>query len=376
MSKRSTQAWSSLRAVVTSGVDVMSQMPVTAEHLRRVIPAFSLSMIRVDERCAPQHHYSEHFDDFSHHLFATSGHLFAGNADDPAAFGTLLRNKQPVGTLVDNRPEYLAGATYQHLFKRNGIHHCLDLALREGDTPLGILGIFREADARPFSAQEVEAARALYPWLVHALAHPAADSPFEETESAMVMASVDGRILWASELALRWLEDGSGGPERALLRDKEQLPAACRLVCQQLGRARVARPGGEVPTVTIPVPGGRLRLRGYALGAGAEAEGRVGIHLSLELSRALRVLHALEGLRVAPQLKRLAFRLWQGHDARQICAELSLSVETFKSYRKELYTRLEVASVEALRELLDRQARAVSFDLSRHRPRASPPSRG
>ncbi|MDP2269924.1 MAG: LuxR C-terminal-related transcriptional regulator [Archangium sp.] len=371
MSKRNSQSLSSLRALLTSGVDVMTQMPVTAEHLRRVIPAFSLSMIRVDERCAPQHHYSEHFDDFSHHLFSTSGHLLAGNPGDPASFGSLLRNADPVGTLVDGRPAYLAGDTYQHLFKRNGIHHCLDLALRDGDCPLGILGIFREKDARPFSAKDVALARTLYPWLVHALAHPAAESPFEETQSGMLTASLEGRILWASEVALRWLEDGSGGPERALLRDGELLPAACRFLCQQL--ARGSKAAAEVPTVSLPVPGGRLRLRGYAIGAPGE-RGQVGIHLSLELSQALRVLHALEGQRLAPQLKRLAFRFWQGRDSRQIATELELSVETFKSYRKELYTRLDVTSVEELKALLDRQARAVSFDLSRHRP--SPPSRG
>lgn len=374
MSKRRSQALSSLQGLLTSGVDVMSQMPITAEHLRQVIPAFSLSMIRVDERCAPQHHYSEHFDDFSHHLFATSGHLFAGNPDDPAAFGTLLKNPEPVGTLVDTRPAYVAGATYQHLFKRNGIHHCLDLALRAGDQPLGILGLFREEGARGFTSAEVHAARTLYPWLVHALANPGAEQPYEETQSAMLVASASGKILWASEVALRWLEDGSGGPDRVLLRDGELLPAACRQLCSLL--ASGASLSGEVPTVSLPVPGGRLRLRGYTLSAPGEAEGRVGIQLSLELSQALRVMHALEGHRLAPQLRRLAFRLWLGHEAKQIARELTLSVETLKSYRKELYTRLEVSGVEELKALLDRQARAVSFDLARHRPRASPPRGG
>ena len=376
MSKRRTQALSSLRNVVTSGVDVMSQMPVTAEQLRQLIPGFSLSMIRVDESCAPQHHYSEHFDEFSHRLFSTSGHLIAGNASDPAAFGTLLRNRDPVGTLVDNRPEYLAGDTYQHLFKRNGIHHCLDLALRDGSRPLGILGLFREKQARPFSADEVQIARTLYPWLVHALAHPSAELPFEEAEGGMLVASPQGRILWASEAALRWLEDGSGGPERALLRDKDLLPAAYRLICQRLANPRAAPPAGEVPVLTLPVPGGRLRLRGYTLSAVGQADGQVGIHLSLELNQGLRVLYALEGRRLAPQLKRLAFRLWQGLEPKAIARELELSIETLKSYRKELYTRLDVTSVEELKVLLDRQARAVSFDLARHRPRAAPPSRG
>jgi hypothetical protein len=42
-----------------------------------------------------------------------------------------------------------------------------------------------------------------------------------------------------------------------------------------------------------------------------------------------------------------------------------------KSYRKELYARLEVHSVDELRGLLDAQARAVTLDLARHQPRPS-----
>lgn len=362
-----------LRLLLTSGVDVMSQMPVTSEHLKRVFPSFSLSMIRVDGRCAPQQHYSEFFDDFSHHLFATSGHLFAGNADDPAAFGTLLRNREPVGTLVDNRPAYLSGATYQHLFKRNGIHHCLDLAVREADRPLGILGVFREATARPFTRADVDTARQLYPWLVHALAHPADGDAWVETRSAMLVATREGKLLWASEAARRWLEDGTGGPERSRVREGGLLPEACRRVCQQLGRARAGRPADEVPSQCIPVPGGRLRLRAYAMHAAGGADAHVGVHLSLELSQPLRVLSALAASDLSPQLQRCAWRTWQGVDAKALASELQVGFETLKSYRKELYARLDVTSAEALRARLEAQAEAVTFDLARHRPRSPHP---
>lgn len=368
MARRSSSL-ATLRLLLTSGVDVMSQMPVTSEHLHRVLPSFSLSMIRVDRRCAPREHYSEFFDDFSHHLFATSGHLFSANSDDPAAFGRLLRNADPVGALVDTRPEFLAGATHQHLFKRNGIHHCLDLALRDAQGPLGILGIFREETGRRFSAADVTAARTLYPWLVHAFARQPSDGPFDEFSTAMLIASRDGKILWASEAARRWLEDATGGPERAMIRNDGVLPEACKRVCRRLDAARSTRDTHDVPTETVAVPGGRLRLRAYAMEPEGDATPRVGVHLTLELSHPLRVLTALGESGLAPQLQRFAYRLWQGVTPADIADELQVGLHTMKSYRKELYTRLAVSGADELRALLERQARAVTFDLKPHRPR-------
>lgn len=368
---RRQSSLATLRLLLTSGVDVMSQMPVTSEHLHRVIPSFSLSMIRVDRKCAPNQHYSEYFDDFSHHLFATSGHLFSANTDDPAAFSRLLTNPDPVGALVETRPEYLAGATHQHLFKRNGIHHCLDLALRDGGGPLGILGIFREEDGRRFSAEDVTTARALYPWLVHAFARQPDGGPFDEQSTAMLVATREGKIVWASEAARRWLEDASGGPERTLIRQADELPEACRRVCQTLERARTSGASDGVPTESLAVPGGRLRLRAYAMDTPGADERRVGIHLTLEMSHPLRVLTALGNAGLPPQLQRFAYRLWQRTAPADISRELDISHQTMKSYRKELYTRLGVSSAEELHALLEAQANAITFDLRPHRPRAA-----
>lgn len=360
-----------VKLLCTSGVDLLTQMPVTSECLKRLVPAFSLSMIRVDETCAPKEHYSEHFDEFSHRLFASSGHVFSARTDDPAAFRNLLENADPVGTLVETPPSYVAGATYQHLFKRNGIHHCLDVALRDASGPLGILGLFREEDARPFTAAEVAVVRRLYPFLVHALAAPRGAGAFDEHDGAMLVARDDGRVEWASPNARRWLEDATGGPERAALMDSERLPLACRELFRRLEDGVRPRRGRDeaAPTLTLPVAGGRLRLRAWALGSLTGPERRIGVQLSLELSRPLRVLRALEGLELPTQLRRVALRLWEGASAAQVASELGVSAASMKSYRKELYVRLEVHGADELRGLLDARARAVTLDLARHQPR-------
>jgi DNA-binding NarL/FixJ family response regulator len=112
-------------------------------------------------------------------------------------------------------------------------------------------------------------------------------------------------------------------------------------------------------------------LRAWALGSLTGAERRIGVQLSLELSRSLRVLRALEALALPTQLRRVALRLWEGANAAQVATELGVSAASMKSYRKELYARLEVHSVDELRGLLDAQARAVTLDLARHQPRPS-----
>lgn len=361
-----------LRVLCSSGVDLLTQMPLTSQLLKQALPSFSLSLIRVDDTCAPREHYSEFFDEFSHQLFASAGHHFSARSDDPAAFGNLLRNAWPVGTLIETRPEYVSGATYQHLFKRNGIHHTLDLALRDERGPLGILGLFREEAARPFTRREVAIAERLYPWLVHALAAPRGQGLFSELDTAMMVVRRDGRIESASHRAQRWLEDTAAGDDRARLMKDRRLPEACRVLFRAVEDARRPRAASHqpVPTLCLPMAGGRLRLRAYAL----DAEGdRVGVHLAFEVSHTVRVMRVLASTDVSPQLQRVAFHLWQGEDAKTVAQRLGLSVETMKSYRKELYTRLDVHDLEGLRRVLDARASEVTLDFERHQPL---PSRG
>jgi DNA-binding CsgD family transcriptional regulator len=368
-----------LQLICSSGIDLMTQMPVISESLKRLVPSFSLSMIRVDASCAPREHYSEHFDEFSHHLFASSGHQFAVRTDDPAAFGNLLRNRRPYGMLIETPPAYLAGATYEHLFKRNGIHHVLDVALRERGRPLGILGIFREKGARPFTRSDVAVVSTLYDHLVHACAKEQSPARFDETDSAMILVDASGSIAWASPRARTWLEDATGGAERAMLMDRHILPEACRELCKtwQAVASAAGRDGAPAaaPTLALPVPGGRLRLRAYGLapheGEARGGVGYVGIQLSLEMHRGLRVLRALERSTLTAQQCRMALALWQGKRPAEIAGLLGVTSSTLKSYGKDLYGRLDVNSAAELVARLDEQATSVTLDLRRHLPRVS-----
>lgn len=368
MGERKAQA--GLRLLLGSGVDLFTQMPLTSEALKRLIPSFSLSMIRVDENCAPTTHYSEHFDEFSHQLFSASGHVFAAAGDDPAAFGNLLKHPKPFGTLIDGRPEFINGATYQHLFQRNGIHHVLDLALRDNAGPIGILGIFRERDARAFTRADVAKVAEFYPWLVHALRAETRPSRFDEVDSAMLVATPSGRIEYATPLARDWLGDALVGDERALLLRDDQLPDALRALCQRCAQTQRRHPGRghdvTPPTLTLRVAGGRLRLRAYPLEGQVE---RYGVQLTLELDRSMRIHHALEAARIPPQLRRLAVGFWDGLEAPALAALMDITPATLKSYRKELYARLAVSSNKALLERLDSMALSTRVDLKRHLPR-------
>ncbi len=362
-----------MRQVCRSGLDILVSMPMASETIKRLIPSFSLSMIEVDARCAPQRHYSEFFDEFSHQLFGTAGHQIAAATDDPAAFGhLLLRNARSFGTLIDNRPDYVRGATYQMLFQRNGIHHCLDVALRDASGPLAILGIFRERDAPVFTQRDLAVIDALYPHLVHAVAAEALPTDFDEVESALLIVDQSGTIQWASPLAREWLGDAVQVPERAALLDRNALPEACRELCRiwQHGRTPRRSHGGHspAPTVCLPLPGGRLRLRAYELAGLGGQPAQIGIQLHLEMSRSLRILRVLESCALSPQQRRIAYGLSQGMSTRELREELGISAETLKSYQKDLYIRLDVSGVDALVQLLNERAQQVSLNLERHRP--------
>lgn len=354
----------SLRLILHSGIDVMTQMPVTSEILKRLIPSFSLSMIRVNRACEPQEHYSEYFDEFSHRLFAEQGHLFSAQSDDPASFGNLLRGKKTCGNLIHNPESYLQGGTYQHLFQRNGIHHCLDVAVRDANGPLAILGIFREQNAPAFCSDDVILASDFYSSLVHAFRAPAEFDAYEETDAAMILLDPSGGIEFATPNALAWLGDASTARERALLMDRRALPEACRVLARRL------RSGGE-PWLYLPVPGGRLRLRAYGLSpfSTGDLKERIAIQLQLEMNTRLRLIHALEASPLTGQLRRVALAHFDGLEPREICAKLNITHHTLKSYQKELYSRLGVNSSAELVGLLQAQSRAITFDLNRHFPR-------
>ncbi len=371
-----TKDFAFLRLLFTSGIDLVSLMPVASECLKRLIPSFSLSMIRVDARCAPHHHYSEYFDEFSHRLLDARGHHFALQTSDPAAFSNLMRNRVPYGALVQQPPGFLQGAFYKNVFERNGMFHVLDVALRDANGPLGILGIFREKRSPPFTRSEVAIVHELYPLLVHASVAKPLPSRYDEVESAMLVVSPEGRIVWASQPARQWLEGATAhAGERASLVNRHMLPEACQRLCRSLGSHQSGkRHDGtmrDVPSVTLPLPGGRLRLRAYSLAPqlGNHGEAQVGVQLTLEMHRGLRMLRALEGCPITPQQRRLAIGLWQGKQPQEISAELGLSANSLKSYQKDLYARLEVSSARDLVALLERQADAVRFNLYRHLPR-------
>jgi DNA-binding CsgD family transcriptional regulator len=364
------------RLLATSGIDLMVQMPVLAPSIHRLFPSFSLSMIRVDEACAPREHYSEHFDEASHQMFASHGEQLASGGDDPADFGRLLRGRVPYGTLIDTSPTYQAGATYQYFFQPNGIHHCLDVAVRSDAGPLGILGIFREQGTRPFAREDVQRVGAIYEHLVHAYEAVPVPADFDEVEGGLLVVDARHRITWASPAARAWLETATPGPDRARLMEHGILPDACQALSRAFQRGHATRSSrtapASPPTLTLPVAGGRLRLRAYALRAELEPDAtpqHIGIQLSLEMHRELRVLRALESMGLPPQQMRIAFRLFRRQPAAEIARDLGVGAETLKSYRRELYTRLGLASAEELRAELERCARGVTLDLKTQLPR-------
>lgn len=364
------------RLLASSGIELMVQMPVLAACIHRLFPSFSLSMIRVDERCAPREHYSEHFDEASHQMFASHGDQLASGGDDPAAFDRLLRSRVPYGNLVDTTAAYQAGAIYQHFFQRNGIHHCLDVAVRSPGRPLGILGIFRERGTRHFDRGDVARVGSLYEHLVHAFAAEPVPADFDEVEGGLLVVDDRHHIVWASPAARSWLESATPGPDRGRLMQRGVLPEACQVLSRSLRQGPGRRHGRTAPTaaptLTLPVAGGRLRLRAYALRPELEPRAtpaHVGIQLSLEMHRDLRVLRALDLMGLPPQQERLAFRLFRRQSGPSIARELGVGGETLKSYRRELYQRLGVGGVDELRAELDRRARGVDLGLSAHRPR-------
>lgn len=361
-----------VKFLCTTGVPLFEQMPVLADALRRCVRAFSLSFIRVDERCAPTEHYSEYFDEASHRLFATSREAFATRSADPAAFANLLAGLDPVGRLVDFPPGFTDGPVYQYFFSPNGIHHTLDVALRDESGPLAVLGLFRERRAPGFRAADVEAMRALYDHLVHACHASGPSAGFDETSSSMIVVDRLGSLVFASEDARARLAEVVFGSERDRVVGDGVVPDACRSLVASVSRHRRPSRASDLaapPELALPIPGGRLRLRAYALSTEVgEPSGLVGIQLSVEMSRSARHLRVLGDAGLPPQLDRIAWGLVLGRSNAAIAADLEIGATTLKSYQRDLYRRLDVDSGRALAERVISAGKSLHLDFRRHRP--------
>ncbi|BEP96911.1 helix-turn-helix transcriptional regulator [Acidovorax sp. sif1233] len=279
-----------------------------------------------------------------HKVIRRSAHDFAAAVRDdhgPQVMEQLIT--VPMGELL--RSDF-----YNLALRPAELLDCLSLVLR---TPqgagVGALKLYRRPQAPRFGAEDAALLARLEPWLARILQPGEVDAHDSVVhESAMLVASPQGQLLWTSPQAdrLMALAFGPRWYRRA------ELPPALQALLQRLEHARQ---GGSVrapPQLDLRNASGAFSLRATLMAAAA-GEGRAaGIHITQRVSRVAQLLPALRALGLPQRQHELAYWLARGLPEAQIATRMGISENTTTYHRRQIYTRLGVQSRLELQDYL------------------------
>ena len=253
----------------------------------------------------------------------------------------------------DYTPNFGETELYDEVYRPGRHHWIVGLALRDGDRPIGNLGIGRPPEAPDFSDEEVARLGQAREFLIQAVAQA---SPFDawpdldvEDGTAMVVIDRAGAIVHATGGAWRLLQGAAGCPaDLDLLSDR--VYAWARPLLEGLA-ARVvdALQGGAAAPARLETttPYGRFVLRAYAFDSRTDGEPRTfGVQIEKRLPLGVKLFRspAFRGLTAREQ--DIARLLATGLSYPRIAELLDLSASTVVTHVRNLGQKLGHASRE------------------------------
>lgn len=237
---------------------------------------------------------------------------------------------------------------YNVVMRPAGVADWLCLALRtQQGQGIGMLFLFRPAGAQPFQQAEVATLARLESHLARALQPGASDADERDAHrQGLLIATLDAKPLWICPEAEVLMPLAFGWRWRR----GAELPAVVKALLQRL----VPRPG------TLPPPPhmdwcnaqGRFSLRAVRLAAALGHGEAVGVHITQHVARGVRLMSALNALRLPQRQYELAYWLARGLSESQIAQRMDISLNTVVYHRRQLYNRLGASNrIELLTQL-------------------------
>ncbi len=327
-------------------------MPSLLPALRELVPSDSAGFFWVDAQGEMRNLYAERM--LPADVRALYFERYYHGAGAAFRKGFLARAQAPEGVVAASADaEMCRTGYYNDILRRLDAHHVLYGIVREQDTPVGQLSLYRPADAPAFTPRERADLASVMRYIAHGLA---AGDPrvagvaeavaFEDSdEEAMLVADRAGRIRHASGKALRLLllattSEISPGTHGAVEDDR---PAqALRGVCGKL--EAIARGEESAPPVLVlDSTWGRFVLRAYWLDDDNRSPGAlIGVRIQRQEPMILRFVHAMSRLPLSPQQREIALLLARGASNQDIADSLGVSGNTVSYHVKQLYQKLDV----------------------------------
>lgn len=224
----------------------------------------------------------------------------------------------------------------------------LDVIVRSGSTPRGMLIFGRGGRDRPFSPAERRLMTELAPWFLHALEGTPANSVgfVAGDDRAIFLCDGSGHVLASDPNGAQMLQhafaphlaDGTGTD-----RLTDLLPPALRKLCADAREISAGRPA-EPPMARIVNIWGAFAFHAHAL-TSETALGRddpVALTVCWEQPREIRILSRLKASPLPPRQRELALHLGLGKDPEDIRTRMGISRATYRAYSERIYAGLDV----------------------------------
>lgn len=255
----------------------------------------------------------------------------------------------------DYTPDFGETELYDEVYSGAGHHWIAGLALRDGQRPIGNLGLGRPREAPDFSDQEMRLLWLVRPYIEQALGRPHDPSTWPaddlEDDTAILIVAADGRVQHASAGAWRLLHGAAGVPaDLPLLRDRVYDWA--RPLLQGLaGRVGDALwgAGAEPARLDTVTAYGRFRLRAYAMDPHNDDPGRpLVVHIERRLPLGLKMIRSPRFRGLTPREQDVARMLSTGLSYPLIGERLGMGASTVVTHVRKLGQKLGVGSREEI----------------------------
>jgi DNA-binding CsgD family transcriptional regulator len=262
----------------------------------------------------------------------------------------LARGPLPVGNL----DRWYAGGKLQRTVLFNEIFVperstiVLDVLVRSGSTPRGMLIFGRGCNDREFTASERRMLVELAPWFLHALEGTPANSIgfVPGDERTVILCDGAGQVLSSDPNAVQMLQH-AGIPIIAERTPRDRLPGvlppALRRLCTN-AREICAGRAAERPMARMVNCWGAFSFHAHAMKSEPNfgQDELVALTICWEQPREIRALNRLKATSLPPRQRELALHLSLGRRPEDIRARMGISRATYRAYAERVYSGLDV----------------------------------
>jgi DNA-binding CsgD family transcriptional regulator len=244
-------------------------------------------------------------------------------------------------------------------------HYMLDAIIKDNETALGALMLYREKGHRQFTRAEQARLAQLVPYIQHAILSDNSvigdERPLEDftaVSRGIILADLSGRISHIDDKAreaLFWTEEANFSQGGDLLAQMDTtLKSLVDRLCRNMDRIRRSE-NAAAPSIRLKHHCGELHLNATLLQAYQPGlQDLVSIAITLKRHKPLAIMSRLENLPLSPKQKELSLLVGMGHSAGEIAEKLNISQNTYKEYLQAIYAKLSINRKEDFYTLLTR----------------------